>query len=178
MDGMNKTPDGESLLDGVVGMDGMNKSPERGESDKRPVGMNGMNKAQNRGGGSGMNEGLVLNKADVEKKRCAKVAMRRMSLNSGSKPKLDLKIQLGKNATGHLLESRACPGAQSPKRPTLMEVDYQLPTPPKRKKKEERLVPKQQLKQKQKLITDVWQRKDKLEGSRGDNEGKDSKDIA
>ena len=45
MNGMNKTPEGESLLDGVVGMDGMNKSPGRGESDKRPVGMNGMNKA-------------------------------------------------------------------------------------------------------------------------------------
>ena len=187
VDEMGKVETGAIDLNGMndylqnVGMDGMNngiKEEDEVTTDLRAVGMNGMNKAQNRGGGSGMNEGLVLNKADVEKKRCAKVAMRRMSLNSGSKPKLDLKIQLGKNATGHLLESRACPGAQSPKRPTLMEVDYQLPTPPKRKKKEERLVPKQQLKQKQKLITDVWQRKDKLEGSRKYSAGKDSKDIA
>ena len=31
MNGMNKTPEGENLLDGVVGMDGMNKSPGGGK---------------------------------------------------------------------------------------------------------------------------------------------------
>ena len=58
------------------------------------------------------------------------------------------KLSLGKGASRDVLEERACPTGQSPKRATPMEVDH---TTPSKKKKKERKVDS-----KQKLITEVW----------------------
>ena len=115
------------------------------------AGMNEMNKTPMRGGG---NEQLKV----FERKKAK--ATRRVS--DADKGKVSIKLQLGKQASKKLMDSRACPSAPSPKRPTPMEVDP--PSTPANKKMKSKHG-KNKIAPDQRLITDVWnkRRNDKKE---------------
>ena len=80
-----------------------------------------------------------------------KIVAKRKLLGCGNRKKSSSKLVLGSGANNELMALRACPGTDSPKRQTPMEVD--VATPPKRQKgktKQTRIDPNQQ------LLTDVW----------------------
>ena len=183
MDGMNKN---ESVMvdsKQSVAMDGMNKIAGEEEKGKRSVVMDGMNKEKERGGvmveqkddgPTVVDKGLTLkedniktlNEGGARKKKTA----RRLRMDSLDKPPTLGKLVLGSRAEVDMLNTRACPGIQSPKRPksSLMEIDQ--PTPPKRRRSEKemvRRVPKGgrkiplSLPSNQPLLTEVWKKEDK-----------------
>ena len=137
-----------------VGMDGMNKNPLMGGAE-RSVDMDGMNKTPVRGGVGldGMPAGDVIPNGRKTMKAARKInepsGLSSNILANGSK------LLLGVGAKGSILQSRACPNIQSPKRVTPMEID-----PPLSKKKQKRKQVVKNGKEKnppsQQLLTNMW----------------------
>ena len=114
-----------------------------------------------------VDNGLALKEEGGARK---KKTTRRLRMDSSDKPPTLGKLVLGSRAEVDMLNTRACPGIQSPKRPksSLMEIDQ--PTPPKRRRSEKemvRRVPKGgrkiplSLPSNQPLLTEVWKKEDK-----------------
>ena len=151
MNGMNKEEKLGSTSDGLtINVDGMNT--ETPGVSSRPAGMNGMNKELNGG------EGLLVG----GKVRERRIPGRRIE---GQSPKASptSRLVFGAKAPKNIMAARACPGIESPKRQTPMEID--TPTPPKRKRKGRKSI----IPPGQKLITQAWD----LERSGKDKDGND-----
>ena len=96
---------------------------------------------------------------EKEQGRRLKVIAKRKLLGCRKKKKSSSRVALGSGAKNELMSSRACPGTDSPKRQTPMEVDAATPPKRQRKPKKTSIPPNQQ------LLTDVW----KLEANNDHN---------
>ena len=144
MDGMNNTPLGENSTNGTVGMDGLNNDNVGGDGTALPPPM-------------ACDVDVVTTKGNSRK---ILIGGRRVSTTERPKKETGTtKLVLGKKATDVILGSRACPGEDSPKRPTPMDVD--LPTTSKKKrgmngKRWKTTTSRQILPSNQQKITDLW----------------------
>ena len=91
-----------------------------------------------------------MSQEEKEQGKRLKVTAKRKLLGCGTKQKPICRLVLGSGAENKLMALRACPGTDSPKRQTPMEVDVATPPKRQRKTKQTRIDPSQQ------LLTDVW----------------------
>ena len=144
MDGMNNTPLGENSTNGTVGMDGLNNDNVGRDGTALPPPM-------------ACDVDFVTTKGNSRK---ILIGGRRVSTTERPKKETGTtKLVLGKKATDVILGSRACPGEDSPKRPTPMDID--LPTTSKKKrgmngKRWKTTTSRQILPSNQQKITDLW----------------------
>ena len=144
------------MISGVVqpvGMDQMNKNPLM-RGFERSVSMDEMNKAPTRGVGE-LNKEPAVAVEGIPTRTQTKKAPRKTkelmgpkggTLASGSK------LQLGMGASESMLQSRACPNFQSPKRSNPMQSNS--PTPKRTRMRKSKVLPAQQ------LLTNIWKNVD------------------
>ena len=161
MNDMNKVDCREDGGERSVDMDGMNKVVNEEEEIGRSVGMDGMNKEKERGGA--VMGSLTDSKASIEGGTRKKKIARRGWTDSDKKTPTLSKLVLGSKAEKDILNSRACPDIQSPKRPTStpMEIDQHTPLK-KRVKKGGKKIPLA-TPSNQPLLTEVWKKKEDKE---------------